>query len=475
MKLSSRILLGYVALLGLSAWLLLYTAIDNLKPAMRQSAEETLVDTANLLAALVADEVRLGTIGSSSFASKLQHYAALTFDARIFGVDKVRPNHRIYVTNINGRVIFDSSGVDVGADYSRWNDVYLTLRGRYGARSTPAVPGDDSTSVMYVAAPVRDGERIIGSLTVAKPNLSMQPFIERTRRTIVLGGIAILGAALLASTAVAWWTTRSVRELAAYARSVTADDDRVPPTPAEPELAELAAALEQMRARLDGKAYIEQYVQTLTHELKSPLAAIIGASELLRDELSTTERARFLDNIEGEAGRILQVAERLLDLAQIEQRHALTERVPVAVAEVIGRLLAAEEARLRAQQIEVDNRVGDEVIVRGERFLLQQAFANLLDNALAFTPHGGRLRITATRHADNDWSVVLYNNGPAIPDYALPRLTERFFSLPRPATGRKSSGLGLAFVAEVAALHGGSIHITNDPDGGVNATFHVPA
>jgi two-component system sensor histidine kinase CreC len=66
------------------------------------------------------------------------------------------------------------------------------------------------------------------------------------------------------------------------------------------------------------------------------------------------------------------------------------------------------------------------------------------------------------------------NDGPAIPDYALSRLTERFFSLPRPATGRKSTGLGLAFVAEVASLHGGSLSVRNVP-GGVEACLAVPA
>src|SRR5678816_2681829 len=99
----------------------------------------------------------------------------------------------IYVTDARGIVVFDSSGRDVGKDYSRWNDVYLTLRGRYGARSTRADPADDASTVMYVAAPIVDrssaGERIVGVLTVAKPNRAIAPFIERSQDTILRWGL----------------------------------------------------------------------------------------------------------------------------------------------------------------------------------------------------------------------------------------------------------------------------------------------
>lgn len=134
MRQSSRILLGYLLVLSVSSWLLLSAALDALKPAMRQSAEETLVDTANLLALLLADDVKRGAIAASDLALKMREFTTMALDARIWGVRKVRPNHRVYITDACGRVLFDSSGRDVGADYSRWNDVYRTLRGEYGAR-----------------------------------------------------------------------------------------------------------------------------------------------------------------------------------------------------------------------------------------------------------------------------------------------------------------------------------------------------
>ncbi len=81
--------------------------------------------------------------------------------------------------------MFDSSGQATGQDYSRWNDVWLTLRGQYGARSTRSDPHDETSSVMYIAAPVMDKGRIIGVLSVGKPNLAMTPVIKRSERRIL--------------------------------------------------------------------------------------------------------------------------------------------------------------------------------------------------------------------------------------------------------------------------------------------------
>ena len=97
----------------------------------------------------------------------------------------------------------------------------------------------------------------------------------------------------------------------------------------------------------------------------------------------------------------------------------------------------------------------------------------LLENALDFTPPGGTLRFSAqVRHHDVD--VCLFNQAEPIPEYALPRLSERFYSLPRPDSGRKSTGLGLNFVEEVLQLHGGSLQIGNVA-GGVEVTLRLPA
>ncbi|KJS06931.1 MAG: histidine kinase, partial [Gammaproteobacteria bacterium BRH_c0] len=239
------------------------------------------------------------------------------------------------------------------------------------------------------------------------------------------------------------------------------------------ELEQLASALESMRVQLEGKDYVERYVQTLTHELKGPLAAIRGAAELLHEEIPAQQRDRFIANIDNESRRLQQLIERLLNLAQVEQRQGLDEIAEVSLGPVIDELLQVRGPAIGQARLRIDRQIATGISVRGEEFLLRQALANLLDNALDFTPPGGLIRVVAERQ-DQQVQISVINEGEPIPDFALPRLTERFYSLPRPTTGRKSTGLGLSFVAEVAQLHGGSLWIGNS-DAGVVARLTLPA
>ena len=472
MPLGVRIFLVYFLFVGLSGWFVLNTVMEEIRPGVRQSTEETLVDTANLLAEILRDEVKAGSLTQSRLPELLKAYGQRQPQAQIWGVDKTAVNHRIYVTDAQGRVLLDSSGAAVGQDYSRWNDVYLTLQGQYGARSTREDANDPDSSVMYVAAPIRDGERIIGVVSVAKPNKSLQPYIERSQRRLAWlgGGLIVLG--LLVGGLLSWWLSASLRQLTSYARQVSEGQRAELPRLSGGELQQLAEAVQKMRTELEGKAYVERYVHTLTHELKSPLAAIRGAAELLEGEMPAEQRQRFVANISGESARLQQLIERLLNLAQVEQRQGLDERVPVELCALVETVLSSQTARLEAAELQVENLVEPGLCALGERFLLRQALGNLLENALDFTPQGGALRFSAQPQGEQV-ELRLFNQAEAIPDYALSRLTERFYSLPRPASGRKSTGLGLNFVHEVAALHAGSLQVGNVV-GGVQVSLTLP-
>ena len=197
MRIGLRILLGYFAIVALAALLLGRVFVQEVKPGVRQAMEDTLVDTANLLAAQARDDLLADRIDRGRFAENVRALAGQDLGAEIWGFRKRRIGTRVYVTDARGIVVFDSTGRDVGRDYSRWNDVYLTLRGRYGARSTRSDPSDEGSSVMHVAAPIVDRSdgtaRIVGVLTVAKPNVAMAPFIERSQRTILRWGLVLLG------------------------------------------------------------------------------------------------------------------------------------------------------------------------------------------------------------------------------------------------------------------------------------------
>jgi two-component system sensor histidine kinase CreC len=473
-RIGLRIFLGYFLIVGLAGFFVMRVFVDQVKPGVRQAMEETLVDTASALAALATEDMRTGRIADGSLARGLSRLRAERIDARIWGVRKRSFDYRVYVTDARGIVVYDSSGEALGRDYSRWNDVYLTLRGQYGARSSRTDPADDGSSVMHVAAPIRDDAgRIVGSLTVAKPNRSMEPFIVASQREILRQGWLLLGLSFVVGVVVTWWLSRSLGKLGRYARAVTAGERVAAPDLGRNEIGELGRALATMRERLDGKQYVENYVQTLAHEMKSPLAAIQGAAEILEQDPPEEDRRRFLANLGSQSQRLASMVDRMLELARVESRQGLAEAVPLDLVAIVREAVLDAEPRLRGRQLQVDFAPGPErAPVLGDRFLLAQAVGNLLDNAIAFSPDAGTIRIVLERDGEA-WRLAVADEGPGIPEFALSRVFERFYSLPRPDGGR-SSGIGLNFVREVLALHGGEVAVANGEIGAI-ASLRIPA
>jgi two-component system sensor histidine kinase CreC len=111
--------------------------------------------------------------------------------------------------------------------------------------------------------------------------------------------------------------------------------------------------------------------------------------------------------------------------------------------------------------------------VSGARFLLQRALANFVLNAIEFSPREATVTVDA-HDVGGRIELTVRDHGPGLPAFAEDRIFEKFFSLPRPDTGRRGTGLGLAFVREVATLHGGGARLANHPDGGALATLTLP-
>ena len=474
MRIGLRIFLGYFLIVGLAGFFVMRVFVNEVKPGVRQAMEDTLVDTANALAQLATPDLREGRIATGQFAQSIDALVQRDVRAQIWTFRKQSFDYRIYVTDARGIVVYDSARQAVGKDYSRWNDVYLTLRGKYGARSTLSDPGDKSSSVMYVAAPIRDGETIIGVLTVAKANKTIQPFIESSQDAILRQGWILLGLSFLIGIGVTLWLSRSLASLGKFARSVTAGERVVAPELGNNEIGELGRALETMRERLDGKQYVEQYVQTLAHEMKSPIAAIRGAAEILEDAPPGPDRERFLHNIDTQSARLAAMIDKMLALASVEHRQSLENIEPVDMAALAREAVEAVEPRLGRKRLRIDCALDPApAIVLGDRFLLGQALANLLDNAVDFSPADGVIHLKLSCPGK---SVLLEvsDEGPGIPDFAHDRVFDRFYSLPRP-DGSRSSGLGLSFVREVAALHGGSVRLLNRDGAGASAELSLPA
>ena len=477
MRLGLKIFLGFFLIVGIAAFFVMRVFVNEVKPGVRQAMESTLVDAANVLAVMAAADLKAGHIGDGDFAARLATAQRRDPKAMVWRFPKRSIDYRVTVTNAQGIVVYDSRGQDVGRDNSRWNDVYKTLRGEYGARSSPEIPGEEINTVMHVAAPMydpADGRTLIGVLTLSQPNDTIDPFIVASQRAIIARGAWLIGLSALIGLLMTWWLSRGIGGLSRYAKAVSAGEPVPPPKRRRDEIGDLGQALETMRRKLEGKAYVEQYVQSLTHEMKSPLAAIRGAAELLQEPLPEADRQRFAANIVQQERRLTETIDQLLRLAEVEQHGWLQRRSAVDLVAVCRALAEDAAPRLQAGQIELDAALPEQALVQGDAFLLRQALSNLLDNAIAFSAPGGRIVVGLQRQGPN-WRIAVRDSGPGVPEYAQDRVFERFYSLARPGSGQRSSGLGLPFVAEVARLHGGVAALQNHAEGGAEASLLLPA
>jgi two-component system sensor histidine kinase CreC len=485
MRLGLRLLFAFFVITGLAGFFALQVFQSEVKPSAREVMEDALADTANLIAEQATADLRAmppgGTLQDSRLAHELATYKQRPVDIQIWGLHKRTLDLRVYVTDANGRVVLDSGSVPeaagaassaVGADYSQWRDVRLTLRGEYGARATRSVPGDDTSSVMYVAAPVRDGARVIGVVSVGKPLATVQQFIDRAQRRIFVAGFWLLGLSAAVGVLVTIWLVRAVRQLKTYATQVHAGE-RVPVPRLPGELGDLAVAVDEMRERLEDRERLEHTVRALTHELKSPLTAIQGAAELLGEELPAEDRARFAQQIQEQSLRLRDLVDRMLELSRLEGQRAIANPRTIVLLALIDEVATAHVPLAIQRGIGLVWEARADIALIGEAESLVLLFSNLWANALDFAPEGSAITVSL-RRVGAEAVFTMRDTGPGVSDFALPQLGQRFFSLPRPRDGRRGSGLGLAIVRQAAALHGGMV-VFEPASPGLRVIVRLPA
>lgn len=476
MSTASRILLAYLLVVAAAFYLLMMWLTDRVERQYLEAAEVPMVDAANILASIVEQELDAPD-RESVLREAFKGAKSRTFEARIYNVLKRDVDMNFYVTDDKGVVLFDSNdGKLEGTDLSRYHDVMRTLNGRYGARSTRTDPDDKVTSIMYVGAPVyRDGE-IVGVASVSKPQAAMLEFMEESKEKIRLYGWGILAVIMLAAVIISHWFSGPIRKLTNYARAVRRGERVSMPVVKSPDARTLSRALEDMRDALEDRKYVHSYVQTLTHEMKSPVAAIRGASELLEEaDVPEAQRTRFLNNIRTETERLQNIIDRLLALSAIESMKSLENPRSIDLPKLVDEVCDVHLHTFEARNITLQRDLDGPRTLRGEAFLLEMALGNLLQNALEFSPDGGTVTIRV-RHDQEHRAVTISveDDGPGVPDYAIERVFDRFYSLQHPTTGKKSSGLGLCFVQEAAKLHGGSAQLENRTPTGARATLRLP-
>lgn len=459
MSLTVRILLGFALVALMGSYLVLGPIMDHVERQYLEAAEEPMVDAAEILAAWISRELGMNGTLPESLEATFETVKSRQLQAKIYDFLKTNVSMGAYVVDANGMVLFDSTHPrNVGENFSGKLDVMLTLQGKYGARSTRDVEADDTSSVMYVAAPLIVNDRIVGAVSVSKPQRSMFTFIRGTSNRLEKLAWILTAVFLLVGFLFSRWITQPLEKITRHAEAISRGERPPPPRLPGRHLKVLGQSLEDMRDALEDRKYVESYVQTLTHEMKSPVAAIRGASELLEEGLPLEQQQRFLGNIRRETERLQRLIEQLLALASLEQRKRLENPAELNFVRVVARVV--DRVSEQFPGVKFETRLPEKAEVRGEEFLLEMAVANLLQNAAEFSPAKGTVELDLTE-TDGQLEFRIRDEGPGIPNYAKEKVFNRFFSLPRPGTGAKSSGLGLCFVQEAMSLHGGSVSVEN--------------
>jgi signal transduction histidine kinase len=213
------------------------------------------------------------------------------------------------------------------------------------------------------------------------------------------------------------------------------------------------------------------FVSDASHELRTPLAVIRANAEFLQQEQPENVEAR---DIVSETDRLSALVDALLAVARDDDRGAKALHMQVDLAEVVEATVASFQTVTTDHELELTHASPDELMVMGDRDQLRQVLVILLDNAVRYTPAGGRIHVQA--RADGKEAVLtVHDTGIGIPEEALPRVFERFYRADD-ARNRQSGGvgLGLAIARELVTRHSGRISVTSTEGAGSTFTVRLP-
>ncbi len=254
------------------------------------------------------------------------------------------------------------------------------------------------------------------------------------------------------------------RLLDAFATQISLAMERV-------QLAEQAEQTQILQAR---ETLERALLNSISHDLRTPLVSIIGALSSLRDENIQIDDRRRRDLLTGawdEAERLNRFVGNLLDMTRLEAGEMGLRKEPCDVQDLIGCALAVLEPKLAGREVGVKLAEGLP-LVSMDMVLMSQVLVNLLDNALKYSPPGSSLEITAHTHGRQLFIEVL-DRGPGIPEHDLQRIFDKFYRLPVPE-GVSGTGLGLSICKGIVEAHDGKIRAGRRSGGGLRIVIQLP-
>jgi signal transduction histidine kinase len=326
------------------------------------------------------------------------------------------------------------------------------------------------------------------SIGLGIPISSVEAAARRSAWLLTLGATISVGLAFAFTIAIGRRIANPIRSLATAAQSLgRGGDARIEEPERVREISAVAAALQAaavaVRERQDllerekealqaSDAAKDEFLAMLSHELRNPLAALTSAAHILKivdPNHPAASRARTV--IERQTGQMTRLIEDLLDVSRITMGKASLERQRLDLAEAVSRVIDTwrTAGRISRHQLEVR---ASPVWINADRGRIDQILSNLLDNAIKFTPEGGKITVTV-KHENGAAVLQLADEGEGIPEELLGRVFELFVQGPRGIDrGKGGMGIGLALVKRLTEMHGGTVSVLSDGHG-KGSTFTV--
>jgi two-component system sensor histidine kinase CpxA len=249
------------------------------------------------------------------------------------------------------------------------------------------------------------------------------------------------------------------------------------------EMAELMRDFDRMAERLENLVNAQGRLLTdISHELRSPLARLNVALELARQR-SGPEAGTALDRIDRETNRLNELIQKLLTIARLEAGDELIEKLPVHLEQIVHEIARDAAFEAQARRCQVEATVVDDCVVIGSPSLLHSAIENVVRNAIRYTQEGTAVQVRLEQGVAIEGDslqgpeavVRVTDSGPGVPEDALDKLFRPFYRIDD-ARGRQTGGvgLGLSITDRAVRLHGGTIKVSNRPQGGLMVEIRLP-
>ncbi|HTZ19813.1 MAG TPA: ATP-binding protein [Opitutaceae bacterium] len=339
---------------------------------------------------------------------------------------------------------------------------------------TVRIPRDAEKDFTVASAPLSDGR----SLQVVRSTDNRTVLLAPLRRTFLSVGAGALTLAALVGLVLAWRVTRPLRAVNDTARRIVATGDlqaRVPPPAGGGELAELVrqfnTVLAQNAALIGAQ---RETLDNLAHDLRTPLARLRGTADLaLQNQADSAAAREALADCLEESERVLRLLEAMLDVSAAETGTLTLRRERLDLGAVLTD--AADLYREVAEEKNITMHIDTPapVPVDGDSLRLGQAVANLLDNALKYTPADGRVRL-ATRTEPGFGVIEVSDTGPGVPPDEREKIWRRLYRGDA-SRSQRGLGLGLSLVKAIVEAHHGTVAVDEADGGGARFTVRLPA